>query len=159
MLININDQSIEIPMHIGNTKAPGFDILKNYGWRVADETIPLEDGFERIWLQDWNDMDKAIPLDALISDRLERERLANVEANRERWTLENNFLLLCDSLTNSDTHTKLGFPEIEVIMTGLMESNQTLAVQLSLKLLMLDSALKRYDLLWWDSCEWHPEIV
>jgi hypothetical protein len=155
MLININDQSTNVPSQLGDTKAPGFDILKNYGWRIADETIPLEEGYERIWLQDWNDMDRALPLDTLISDRLERERLANLEANRDRWLLENNFLLLCDSLTNTTEHAKLGFPEIEVIITGLMETNQTVAVQLSLKLLMLDSALKRYDLLWWDSCEWH----
>lgn len=159
MLINIVTQSIEVPNKIDNIMAPGFDILKQYNWRIADETILLEEGYERIWVQDWNDIDRAIPLDTLISDRLERERLADIEKNRERWMMENQFIVLCNNITNTEEYKKLGFVELEAAISLIMQSNPDTAVGLSLRLLMIDAALKRFDLLWWDTCVWHPEVV
>ena len=73
MLININTQSTEVPQHVGATVSPTFEILMPLGWRNADETIPLEGGYERTWIQDPENEDRAIPSDTLISERLERE--------------------------------------------------------------------------------------
>lgn len=159
MIINIDTQSTEIPNRIGATMTPDFDTLKYYNWRIADETIPLEEGYERKWIQDPDNTFGAIPIDTSIAERLERERLQNVEANRERWTLENQFIELCDQLTNRSSHMKLGFPELNAIITQSMEVDQSMAIKASLTLLMLDAALKRYEMLWWEKCEWHPEVV
>ena len=72
-------------------------------------------------------------------------------------TVENTFLLMCDQLTGVTTHTKLGFDQINAVISGLTDQNQ--AVMLSLKLLEIDAEAKREGgLLWWDTCTWHSDI-
>lgn len=76
----------------------------------------------------------------------------------ELKTTENAFLNLCDTLTGSQD--KLGFPELETRLTNLMVIDEKTAILLSLKLLSVDAAGKRYGgLLWWDDCVWHSDIV
>lgn len=159
MIINILTQSVTPPTQIDNIMAPDFDTLKLYDWRMADESIPLANGYERTWVQDPVNEDQAIPVDTLIADRLERERLANIETNRERWTLENQFIVLCNNITSTTENKKLGFLELDAAISLLRQSDPDTAIGLSLRLLMLDAALKRYDLLWWDTCAWHPEVL
>jgi len=67
---------------------------------------------------------------------------------------ENNFLSLCDLLTAATNHTKLGFGELNTIISTLpMEQQLTAGV----KLLAVDAEAKREGgLQWWDDCVWHP---
>lgn len=70
---------------------------------------------------------------------------------------ENAFLTMCDTLTGTNTHTKLGFEEIKTIIFSLPTEQQLV---LSVQLLSIDAELKREGgNLWWDTCEWHKEIV
>ncbi len=67
---------------------------------------------------------------------------------------ENNFLSLCDLLTSSTSHTKLGFAEINSIIALLPQEQQ---VVIGIKLLAIDAEAKREGgLQWWDGCVWHP---
>lgn len=58
------------------------------------------------------------------------------------------------------TMTKLTFDQINSIIEGLMISDANAAIVASLKLLAIDAEAKREGgLKWWDTCEYHPEIV
>lgn len=75
---------------------------------------------------------------------------------------ENNFILLCDALTGSTSHIKVGKPELEAIINNLPING---AMVMTLKLLVCDSDLNRIYLkegklnAWWDDCVWHQDIV
>lgn len=72
-------------------------------------------------------------------------------------TCENSFLGLCDQLTGTNTHVKIGFDVIKMIIAELPLEYQ---VSASIQLLATDAELKREGgNLWWDDCVWHPEIV
>lgn len=67
---------------------------------------------------------------------------------------ENNFLSLCDLLTASTNHAKLGFAEINALIELLPQEQQVI---IGLKLLAVDAEAKREGgLKWWDDCSWHP---
>ena len=69
---------------------------------------------------------------------------------------ENNFLSLCDLLTSSTSHTKLGFTELYAIIELLPQEQQ---VVIGVKLLAVDAEAKREGgLKWWDDCVWHTDI-
>jgi hypothetical protein len=71
--------------------------------------------------------------------------------------VENNFLLICDAMTGTTTHTKLGFTALQVLGDALPADEKT---ALTLNLLALDAQAKTEGgLEWWVDCEWHPEIV
>ena len=73
-------------------------------------------------------------------------------------TVENNFLLVCDMLTQSSLHEKLGFDELHVILEAWPDPQQKLDITVSL--LAIDAEAKREGgLNWWDSCAWHEDIV
>jgi hypothetical protein len=76
-MINILTQSDTPPSQIGHIMAPGFDVLREHGWRLNDDT-PLADGYERTWVQDPERPDYAIPQDTLIGDRLAQEHQARL---------------------------------------------------------------------------------
>ena len=50
---------------------------------------------------------------------------------------------------------KLGFEELTPMIEGIQASDPMAAVNLTLKGLSIDSALKRYDAMWWDDAAEH----
>lgn len=73
-------------------------------------------------------------------------------------TVENNFLLMCDALTGSTSHEKLGFDELHSILEIIPNVDDK--NNYSLKLLAIDAEAKREGgLQWWDTCEWNEDIV
>lgn len=50
---------------------------------------------------------------------------------------------------------KLGFDELNALLESLFDSDMATATKLSIKLLSIDSALKRYNTLWWDDAITH----
>jgi len=73
-------------------------------------------------------------------------------------TVENKFLAMCDQLTGTTTHTKLGFDQINAIIEAIPDESTKL--QAGVKLLAIDAEAKcEGGLMWWDDCKWHEEIV
>lgn len=73
---------------------------------------------------------------------------------------ENNFLLICDQLTQTNTHTKLDFPTLNSLLDALLLIDANTAIVLSLKLLAIDAQGKTLaGLDWWSDCTWHADIV
>lgn len=94
-----------------------------------------------------------------VVDRLTAEidaeaRQADLAANGTRYTLQNQYMTMCGQLTGQ-APCKLGFAELQAIITGMQTTNPEMAMGLALQLLTLDAALKREGgLQWWDSCSW-----
>jgi hypothetical protein len=84
----------------------------------------------------------------------------------DQKTYENKFFSLCKDVLEaagdprfSDASTpKLGMDELVTLIESYNESNFNLSIKHSLKLLSLDAALKRFNLLWWDSAMLHNDI-
>ena len=56
---------------------------------------------------------------------------------------------------------KLGFGELQSLLDTMSQAGSEMfaaSVSLSLKMLSIDAALKRYDMLWWDDAVYHAEI-
>ena len=75
-------------------------------------------------------------------------------------TYENAFFDLIDELLvlvddPQDPTPKLGFPELQALIAQVQATDPTTAVNLSLNLLTIDAALKRYDTMWWDNAVRH----
>ena len=69
--------------------------------------------------------------------------------------LQNKYLSMCDQLTGSTNHIKLGFTQLEQIVEGIAATNASTSTMLSLRLLTLNAALVREGgVNWWDNCEW-----
>lgn len=78
----------------------------------------------------------------------------------EQRQYENQFFSLTEELFNltgvtNDVTPKLGFPELQAKIEQIQATDPMAAVNLSLKLLTIDAALKRYDALWWDDAIQH----
>ncbi len=81
----------------------------------------------------------------------------------ERKKLENDFfgfiqlvLLAADDPRKDQTPTpKLGFEELTPMIEGIKATDPMGAVMLTLKGFSVDSALKRYDVKWWDNVTEH----
>lgn len=70
---------------------------------------------------------------------------------------ENNFLLMCDLLTGSTEHNKVGFADLNTIIEAISDDGTKLMT--AVKLLAIDAECKREGgLLWWDTCKWHNDI-
>lgn len=91
-----------------------------------------------------------------VKDTLAGEsRDADFAANGERYTLQNQYLAMCDQLTGSSSHAKLGFTELQAVIVKMQESQPAQAMGLALQLLTLNAALVRCGgIQWWDNCEW-----
>ena len=73
---------------------------------------------------------------------------------------ENSFFDLIDTLLTltgdpQDPTPKLGFPELQGLINQIQSTDPTTAVNLSLNLLTIDAALKRYSTMWWDDAVRH----
>jgi len=71
---------------------------------------------------------------------------------------ENKFMDVCESIIGQKV--KLGFDEIQEIIEPMQTNNPEMFMGLSIKLLAIDSELKREGgVKWWDDCIYHPEVV
>ena len=128
------------------------------GGRIAPVKPPVADGYQRV-------SELFVDADGVngrweVVDRLKTEieaeqRTADLVANHDLYELQNQYLAICDQLTGSTTHAKLGFAELEAIVEGLMATDPQTAMGLSVRLLTLNAALVRAGgVQWWDNCEW-----
>jgi len=111
----------------------------------------------QVWVEKTQEEKDAIDQEeanAVINAELQRQANKSITLK----TLENQFLTMCDLLTNTTSHAKLGFDELQSIVLSIPDAG--LKIETGLKLLTLDAALKREGgLKWWDDCVWHSEIV
>ena len=141
----------------------------------------LEYSAERVLVQNWHsarapeilrwDYDLPFPTEEVLPTAEEAavwkaERIESAEAARQaakppmRKYYENMFFDLIDELlvlTNNpqEPTPKLGFPELQGLINQIQSTDPTAAVNLSLNLLTIDAALKRYDMMWWDDAVRH----
>ena len=167
--VNIITQETVIPDRIGATLNPTWEQYQAVGWRYKQEIPVLAAGYERspiTWIEGDGTTAMAIYQDRLTSEiEIEQtEIVLAAEAVRQSAKsdllkhTENKYLDICQQLTGM--RVKLGFAELEEIIGQLMLTDKDLAVALTLKLLTLDAAGKRYGgLNWWDDIVWHEEIV
>lgn len=79
---------------------------------------------------------------------------ADLAANGTRYALQNNYMTLCGQLTGQ-APCKLGFAELQKIITTMKATDPATAMGLALQLLTLNAALVREGgVQWWDNCEW-----
>lgn len=73
-------------------------------------------------------------------------------------TAENNFLAMCDALTGGTSHTKLGFADLNAIISAIPDPG--VMGLTAIRLLAVDAEAKREGgLKWWDDCTWHADIL
>ena len=133
-----------------------FPDAKDGDWELAD----MSDG-NGVFVSAWN---RAEPVPS--NDEINAAESAAIAAAAAKVQTgkplalkqaENRFLALCDTLTGSTTHAKLGFALLEQIIGTLPQEQQ---VMVGLRLLAIDAECKREGgNLWWDSAEWHSEVV
>ena len=88
---------------------------------------------------------------------LQNEQKMQMEKTNALKVAENKFLIMCDQLTNTTNHVKLGFDDIRNIIMSLPAEQQ---VMVSIQLLSYDAELKREGgNRWWDTCVWHSEVL
>ncbi len=81
----------------------------------------------------------------------------------EQQQYENEFFQLVQQLLvatgdprkDLENTPKLGFPDLQVLIETVQSVDPMEAIMASLKLLTLDAALKRYDMMWWDNAMYH----
>lgn len=99
----------------------------------------------------------------LTPEQLSDLRADELAANGERWALENRYITLCDQLRmalgQQATRAKLGFENLEPMMLELKQAAPDAYRDLYDGMAMLNSALIRFDVKWWDTCTWHPEVA
>lgn len=127
------------------------------GYRIVPPLPVVEDGYKRVSAELVDDdgvWAKWVVIDRLTTD-IEREaREADLAANGVLYSLQNQYMTLCGQLTGQ-APCKLGFAELQSIITGMQSTNPEMAMGLALQLLTLDAALKREGgLKWWDACKW-----
>lgn len=114
-------------------------------------------------------------LDGSLIEKTEAEKeaysnavvLAEAEAEAQRQAnksdklkeVENNFMLLCQSVTQAPEPVLLSFAELHAI--GATITDQETKVELMLSFLSLDAEAKTVSKNneWWFDCAWHPEVV
>lgn len=92
------------------------------------------------------------------AQRIEAERLRQLNKPLALKKVENNFLLFCELLTGSKD--KLGFEAITTILNNMLLTDPNTAIVLSIKMLGINSeGIREGGNLWWDDISWHSEIV
>ncbi len=70
--------------------------------------------------------------------------------------VEDRFIYLCDYLTQSNSHTRLGFDTLNTIVQSITTIDR---YEIAMRLLAIDAEGKREGgRKWWDDCIWHPEV-
>ena len=91
---------------------------------------------------------------------LTSEEVAQARKTPGQRVYENAFFDLIEELliitdNVQDPVPKLGFPELQALIAQVQSVDPMAAVNLSLNLLTIDAALKRYNMLWWDNAVRH----
>jgi hypothetical protein len=165
---HLDTQSTEIPAQIGNVVSPNEETLIGLGWRYEPAIPPVAEGYVRqsIRLVEGDGVTGAWEVvDRLQSELDAEEAAAQAQAETDRQAAksdalkhaESDYLTICQQLTGS--RAKLGFAELEAIVSGLMATDPNTAVALTLRLLTIDAAGKREGgLRWWDDIHDHAEV-
>jgi hypothetical protein len=168
-LRELTTQRTERPDAIGNVISPNDETLIARGWRYEPEVPPIAEGYTRlsIRLAEGDGRTGAWVVADRLTTEIEAEKAAaEAQAETERQAAksdalkgaENAYLTICQQLTGK--RNKLGFAELEAIITGLMATDPNTAVALTLRLLTVDAAGKREGgNKWWDDISWHQEVV
>ena len=163
-MVHLPDQATVKPNRIGNIDNPNCETLLAHGWRYTTELPPVAEGYERgpiTWVEGDGTNAMAQYTDTLIADRLAAEAAADLAANGSRYVLENQYILLCDALRQalglSPAQAKLGFEELPGMMMMLRAGSKDAYEKLRDAMDMVNAALIRYDVRWWDSAVWHPQ--
>jgi hypothetical protein len=91
---------------------------------------------------------------------IDEEAATQAAKSPELKRVENEFLLFCDQITGTTTHTKLGFPELKMILGQIKENNlQQFNDARDALLLIQEQAIREGGTRWWDTCTWHAEVV
>lgn len=128
-------------------------------WIVGDYT--LKDYASPNWVAP---VVKSVPVVPPVLTPEEKYAL-DLEMNGSRYVLENQYLVLCDVLRQAlgldPTKEKLGFEELPIMMMQLKVDSESNYNKLRDAMQMLNMALIRYDVRWWDNCVWHaqPELT
>ena len=76
----------------------------------------------------------------------------------QRYVLENQYILLCDYLSNTNTHAILGTDELVQLLVPLYATDKDKEIKLTQYLSGLQVELVlAADTRWWYSCQWHTE--
>ena len=76
----------------------------------------------------------------------------------QQFVYENTFLLICDALTGQTSHAKLPMEQLSMILLQVKAMDKPKYENLRDALSMLNAALTRENVKWWDTCAWHPEV-
>jgi hypothetical protein len=134
------------------------------GWRDVPEQPPLEAGYTRV-SSAFGEGDGVTGAWTVV-DRLQQEidaeqAAADLATNAPRYVLENQYIILCDALRQALGQTairaKLGFEELPPMMMMLKAGNKDAYESLRDALDMVNAALLRYDVRWWDNAVYHPQ--
>lgn len=120
-------------------------------WEPAGETIIIDKGLVPPTTEQ---IDDYVSDENVLEWYDQQEQLQKSLVLRES---ENAFLDMCDALSGGTSHQKLDFDTLNIIINSIPDPDTKFTA--ALNLLAIDSKLKREGgLLWWDTCEWHPEI-
>jgi hypothetical protein len=122
---------------------------------------PVQDGYTRIGVTVDYDNGTAVANDGLTSEIESETYASDLAANASRYVLENQYIILCDALRQAlgqpATHAKLGFEELPVMMMMLKAGSKDAYEKLRDAMDMVNAALIRYDVRWWDTAVYHPQ--
>jgi len=153
---------------VTGTYPPTEEQKRAAGWRDVPEQPPLEAGYTRVssTFGEGDGVTGAWECVDRLTSEIEAERYgADLAANGERYVLENQYILLCDvlrqALGQAPNQQKLGFDVLPVMMLTLKAVNKDAYEKFRDAMDMLNSALIRYDVRWWDGAVWHaqPELT
>ena len=134
------------------------DALKfGCGYRIDPGQPELAEGMTRlaaVFVDDDGERGKWEVTDRPTAEIEAEAQAADLAANGTRYALQNQYMALCGQLTGQ-APCKLGFAELQAIVEGMMATDPTTAMGLSVRLLTLNAALVREGgVQWWDNCEW-----
>lgn len=172
---NIITQEITdtLPTSTGpNNWNASIEQLRAIGWREISIIDDPQEGY-RITRQGVEDIDGINCRITVISSINIAEEQAQIQAHQQaayeqdlvdnapRYIYENAFLMLCDRLTNQTSHYKLTIEQITGILLQIKPADKDAYEDLRDFLYMLNSALIRYNVCWWDDCTWRevPALI
>ena len=87
-----------------------------------------------------------------------RPALIKIEQTKpNRFVMENQYILLCDYLSKTNTHISLDTSELTQIFIDLSITNKDLSDQLYKYLQALNNDLQLINPKWWYTSKWHTE--
>ena len=111
----------------------------------------------RIWIE--KTPEEKVQADADEAVAAEQAKQAKQDAKPLALKIvENKFLAMCDQLTGTASHTKLGFGDIQSAIDIIPDP--AIKMGAAVQLLAIDAEAKREGgNLWWDTCTWHADIM